>query len=394
MIVLLVVVVIVVAVVAGALTGLVVGRAGPARADADREALIAAATQALAAERTATVQAAVDTAVSVAGRSLTDHTAAASNELDLRQVALERQHDHLLGELTRVRELVASLQKERAEQQGRLELGLEAAARTQAALADSTRSLREALASPKARGQWGERMADDVLRAAGFVEGVNYRRQTAVAGGGIPDVTFLLPQDRVLHMDVKFPLDNYLRSIEAVTDAERAGFEAQFVRDVRARVKELTTRAYIDADRTVDAVLLFIPNESIYAFIHDRDPELLDLALGHKVVLCSPVTLFAVLAVVRQAVDNVVLARTGDEILQCLAGFEGQWAKFSDHLDNLGKRFESAQRAYDDLAGTRRRALQRELDRVDDLRVRRGLPAIEAAPAGADEGPVLRTVSG
>jgi len=391
MILLLVVLAVVVAIVVGVVAGLVV-RAAPARADAEREALIAAATRALAAERSATVQAAVDTAVSVAGRSLTDHTSAASNELDLRRSALDRQHDQLVGELGRVRELVATLQKEQAEQQGRLELGLEAAARSQGALADSTQSLREALANPKARGQWGERMADDVLRAAGFVEGVNYRRQTAVAGGGIPDVTFLLPQDRVLHMDVKFPLDNYLRSIEAPTEAERAGFEAQFVRDVRARVKELTTRAYIDADRTVDAVLLFIPNESIYAFIHDRDPDLLDLALGHKVVLCSPVTLFAVLAVVRQAVDNVVLARTGDEILQCLSGFEGQWVKFSDHLDNLGKRFESAQRAYDDLAGTRRRALQRELDRVDDLRVRRGLPAVEPTDDGG-EAPLLRTVS-
>ena len=39
-------------------------------------------------------------------------------------------------------------------------------------------------------------MADDVLRLAGLVEGVNYRKQTSVAGGGIPDVTFLLPRDR------------------------------------------------------------------------------------------------------------------------------------------------------------------------------------------------------
>ena len=41
----------------------------------------------------------------------------------------------------------------------------------------------QSLASPKARGQWGERMADDVLRLAGMVEGVNYLRQTSVAGG-------------------------------------------------------------------------------------------------------------------------------------------------------------------------------------------------------------------
>ena len=50
-------------------------------------------------------------------------------------------------------------------------------------LTETTQSLREALSSTKARGQWGERMAEDVLRLAGFVEGVNYRKQHAIAGG-------------------------------------------------------------------------------------------------------------------------------------------------------------------------------------------------------------------
>ena len=55
--------------------------------------------------------------------------------------------------------------------------------------------------SPTARGQWGERMAEDVLRLAGFVENVNYVKQTQVEGGtGRPDFTFPLPEGpRALH---------------------------------------------------------------------------------------------------------------------------------------------------------------------------------------------------
>ena len=52
-----------------------------------------------------------------------------------------------------------------------------------AELASTAQGLREALASSKTRGQWGERMAEDVLRLAGFVEGVQYRKQKAVAQG-------------------------------------------------------------------------------------------------------------------------------------------------------------------------------------------------------------------
>ena len=160
------------------------------------------------------------------------------------------------------------------------------------ALAETTAHLREALASPKARGQWGERMADDVLRLAGMVEGVTYRKQTGIAGGAIPDVTFLLPGGRHLHMDVKFPVDNYLRHLEAGTDAERELHAKAFLRDVRGRVKELSGRGYIDADATLDEVLLFIPNESVWAFIHERDPQLIDVALaaeGRAVLAGEPV---------------------------------------------------------------------------------------------------------
>ena len=41
----------------------------------------------------------------------------------------------------------------------------------------------------------------------------------ASPAASIPDVTFLLPGGRDLHMDVKFPVDNYLRHLEAATDA-------------------------------------------------------------------------------------------------------------------------------------------------------------------------------
>ena len=41
------------------------------------------------------------------------------------------------------------------------------------------------------------------------------------APGGIPDYTFLLPQGLSLHMDVKFPLNNYLRFLDATSDVER-----------------------------------------------------------------------------------------------------------------------------------------------------------------------------
>jgi DNA recombination protein RmuC len=332
------------------------------------------------------VRGAVDTVVSVAGEQLGTRTEAGARELELHRDAIGQRLDAMGGELARVNDLVGAMQRERAAQHGELLEGLRASVRTTSELATTTHALQQALASPKARGQWGERMADDVLRTAGMIEGVNYRRQTAIANGTIPDVTFLLPRDLLLHMDVKFPIDNYLRHLEAATDAERQTTLNAFVRDVRARVKELTTRGYADPETTAGYVLLFIPNESVYAFIQEHDRELGDFALAHDVVLTSPFTLFAVLGVIRHAVDCFLLERASDEILVSLGRFSDQWARFSDQLDRLGKQLGTAQSTYDDLAGVRRRQLEKRLDEIDNLRTARGLDP-------PDETPCLREVN-
>ena len=298
---------------------------------------------------------------------------ASQREFSLRSESLTEQVRRMSGDLGQFRELVARLQSEQARQSGELGARLDDAAKVQARLADATGGLREALASPKARGQWGERMAEDVLRLIGFTEGVNYRKQKATAAGTVPDFTFLLPQGRLLHMDVKFPVDNYLRHLECENEVERTRLRDAFLKDVRARVRELTRRDYVDAETTIGFLLLFIPNESLFAFIGEHAPDLLDDALAEGVVLCSPCTLFAQLVLVRQALDNFAFEQASKEILACMGGFSEQWHKFTGQLEVVGKRLESVQKAYEELNGPRRRQLERKLDRVDDLREREGL---------------------
>ena len=305
------------------------------------------------------------------------HRARAGGSADVGRAtaALGEQLASLSSRLEALSATVVGVERERARDHGQLREQVEAAARQASELGATTTALRQALANPKARGQWGERMADDVLRAAGLVEGVSYVKQRPLERGTVPDVTFFLPQGLVLHMDVKFPVAAYLRSLEAATEHEAAGHRATFLRDVRNRVEELTGRGYVDpAGGTVDYVLCFIPNESVYAFIHEHDPELLDHALARKVVCCSPLSLFALLAVIRQAVDAFAVQRTSDEIVSALAGFTDQWERFCGAMDKVGRSFDAVQRSWEELAGPRRRALDKRLDRVEAIRQERGLP--------------------
>jgi DNA recombination protein RmuC len=338
-------------------------------------------------ERTEMLQASLDTVLSVASSKLGDQLAAGKVVIDRERDVVSEQVEGIQSELIRVAALVADLQKERAHQAGQITTRLEQAVTVTTSLADTTRSLERALASPQARGQWGERMAEDVLASAGFVEGINYEKQKKLPSGRVPDYTFELPRGHRVHMDVKFPLDNYLRWLEAVDDDRRAACAKAFQRDVRQRIKELADRAYVDPETTVDYLLLFVPNESVYGFLHEHDPTLVDQAIGQKVVLCSPTTLFAVLAIVRQAVENFLVDRRSDEILGAIGGLREQWELLAEPMEKMGRGLASAQRAYDDLVGPRSRQFGRQLAKLETVRDTKGAPL-----TSAQEPPDLRRV--
>ncbi|MCP4591620.1 MAG: DNA recombination protein RmuC [bacterium] len=266
-----------------------------------------------------------------------------------------------------------TLDKDRREAHGGLVKHLQNVSQVTTTLQETTDHLRQALASPQARGQWGERMAEDVLRAAGLVEGINYTKQASAAEGSRPDFTFLLPRDLRVNMDVKFPGSNYLAYLNAADETSADLAKKAFLRDVRSRIKEVTRReGYVDpAAGTVDYVLVFIPNEQIYGFIHQNDPGLLDDALAMKVVLCSPLTLYAILAVIHQSVENFQLERASNEILGLLAEFRKQWDKYVELTEKMGRRLDDAVKAYEELTTTRTKQLERQLDRIDDLQARK-----------------------
>ena len=286
---------------------------------------------------------------------------------------------HQVGEIRqgmdRVNEAIQHLNVDRAKQSERLETML-------ASLNTSSSALQNILANTQVRGQWGERMAEDVFRLIGFVESVNYTKQTTTADGSSrPDFTILMPENKKLNMDAKFPLTNYMKLVEAETDAEIQERSRAFLRDVRDRTREVVGRDYINPeDNTLDYVLVFIPNEPMFHYIQQHGATLVEEALRNRVVLCSPISLFAILSVIRHALDNFAIEQASNEILSELASFDRQWGRFTTQMGLVGKRFELAQKGFENLAGTRLRALERPLSRIQAIRQQRGIPDAPLEP--------------
>ena len=237
-------------------------------------------------------------------------------------------------------------------------------------LRDTTEHLKQALASSKKRGEWGERMAEDIINLVGLVEGINYTTQkTLDDSSGRPDYTFLMPNHMKIHMDVKFPLDNYLKYLDASSDHDRKRYRDELLKNMKTMIREIPKRpGYINpSDNTVDYVIIFIPNEQVYGFINESDTTIMDEALRQKVILCSPFTLYAVLAVIREATKNFSLERTASEILKLLEEFNKQWNFYKDKFSMMGEKIDAARKEYDSLVTTRSNMLERPLRKIDAL---------------------------
>ena len=180
------------------------------------------------AQKDDSISAIIDTVMKLGKEKLDSEREINIKELDSKKGLIDQQLHNMKDELEKVSKLVKDFEKDREHKFGKLSKQLEEAGKQTTELINTTGTLREALASSKVRGQWGERMAEDVLSVAGFIENINYVKQKVIEGvGNRPDFTFLLPKGRKLNMDVKFPYDNYIKFIESNSNSDKETYRAR-----------------------------------------------------------------------------------------------------------------------------------------------------------------------
>ncbi len=316
----------------------------------------------------------------------------------LQASALEQQTRNLLQpfeqQMSKLNEEVTKLREQNADKFTNVDAAV-------AGLVKQTQTLNNVLSSAQGRGSWGERMLEDILSQSGFERGINYEKQEILEEGGKPDFSFFLPPDRVLYLDSKFPVDNYKAYHEAADDASRNLYRDQFIKNVEDRVKELEKRDYTaqSTREALDYVLLFIPNESVLSFIQQHKPGLVDDAVKKKVVLCSPLTLYAFLGVVRQATDSFHMQKNANEVLSLLTQFSKAWKSYTKYLVDIQKGFDKMQdRLKAVTTGRVMSNLRVPLNKVEELAKKREIEgsdetlkeitaAFEAADDPSDEDP-------
>ncbi|MDP8264044.1 MAG: DNA recombination protein RmuC [Candidatus Aceula lacicola] len=291
-------------------------------------------------------------------------------EMEIRKQAVENSVKDLKQTIEKYAELVHRFEKDRDEKYGSLANELKNTSQATVRLQETTNQLTNVLGNNQKRGEWGERMAEDIIQLCGLQEGINYKKQAKIDSTGTkPDYTFLLPNKHKINMDVKFPLSNYQEMVNAEDLGQKDAYKKQFLSDVKQRLKEIQNRSYINpAEGTLDFVLVFIPNEQVFAFIQENFPGLMDEALKQKVVLCSPFTLYSMLSVIRQAFENFYYEKATKEIIRMIDLFIKTYATFKDRFQSLGDSMKKTVHLYADIRDKSFKNLDTKINRIEDFK--------------------------
>lgn len=301
-------------------------------------------------------------------------------DLEAKRQAIEQAVQGLTDQLAKYELLVKRFESDRDQKYGRLEGELKRVMEGADRLQQTTANLVAVLGNARVRGQWGQKMADDILRFCGLQEAIHFHREKEFLGGR-PDYTFMLPDDHQLFMDVKFPLDNYLKLVGTTQEEEQRRYREAFIHDVREHLREMERRDYLaQSDHTVDYLLIFIPNEQVYGMVNELIPLLIDECLQRKMILCGPWTLYAVLRIIWQSWQSYHYTVAIADIVKSINGFLQEYGKFKERFEELGERLQKTTEKYQDVAGTSFRRLDTKIRQIEEYRKGQRIP--EELPTG------------
>ena len=220
----------------------------------------------------------------------------------------------------------------------------------------------------KAQGNWGEVILGNLLSCQGLREGIDYDLQTRLrddlgqdlknidTGASMqPDAILHYPHEQDVIIDAKVSLKAYDDYVNAQSEEERTAALAAHVRSIRDQYQRLSKKdysSYVQAPRkSIDFVVMFVPNESALQLALTADSKLWYDAFDHKVLIAGELNLMAILRIIQivwrqyqQAENQQRVFHIAEELLDRLGDFLKRYQKLGDALRNSLKAYEDAEK--------------------------------------------------
>lgn len=169
----------------------------------------------------------------------------------------------------------------------------------------------------KMQGMFGETILENILCKEGFAKGRDYDSEywlRSRTGETIkneetgkkmrPDFALHFPDGTDILIDAKVSLSALSDYFAAETDEARADASRRNLESVTSHVKELAGKEYekyVEGRKTLDYVIMFIPNYGAYQLAKQEDPEIFSKAFKQNVLITTEETLIPFLRLIRSA---------------------------------------------------------------------------------------------
>jgi DNA recombination protein RmuC len=254
--------------------------------------------------------------------------------------------------LKKVTDEVQALERSRRQDYGMLQKSVETLVQSNERIRAEAASLSTALRSSEVRGAWGQMALRNAVETAGMLAYCDFDEQVTV-GSLRPDMVVRLPGGRRIVIDAKTPLKP-LQDAAAAPESEREAHLTAYVRHVRTHAKQLSEKAYWDqfGGDSPDYVLMFLPGEGFFRTAVERDPSLLELAGGQRVILVSPMMLITLLRTIACIWNDAKVAESAQKVAELGRELYERLVVMTEHFVKLGDRLDNAVSEYNKTVGS------------------------------------------
>ena len=172
----------------------------------------------------------------------------------------------------------------------------------------------------------------------------------------------------LLPIDAKFPSALYDNYIEASDRGEKESVNTAIIaikRHVINDAKDIKEK-YIQAGKTIDLGVMFIPSESLMQLIDSIEDLRKTVFRDSRVLVMGPNSLAAYLISIHMAFRNIALNERAEEILVEFGNLKKEFENFESSTEDLAKKAEAMLKAVDQHE-TRERQMNRALRRMEEI---------------------------
>jgi DNA recombination protein RmuC len=285
-------------------------------------------------------------------------------DLENKQKTIEKLIKQLQDDMAKRQEEIRGMEQDRSQKFGEITSALEHHRSITATLQATTDQLNKVLSNNQTRGAWGERIIEDIMHNGGLIENIHYVKQSKLGTTEMrPDVTLLLPDNKRVAVDVKFPYAEIQKMTEAESSAAKQAHLKQFGVDLKIKIKKVAEYIQPEQD-TMDYAFMFVPNEMIFSFLNQKYSDLMDEAMQMRVIIVSPFTFVIVAKMVMESYRNFMIDDTLKDIIKHIDAFTKEWVMFKDEFEKFGRSIESLKLGYEKITTTRTLQMDRRIKRI------------------------------